>query len=274
MRLAIGQIEVTEDKVRNRERIEEYCARAARAGADLVLFPESAMVRFVLDHSVAANAEPIDGPFTTSVSAAAKRYGLTVVAGMYECSPDEQRPYNTMVCFAPDGSFIDAYRKIHLFDAFSYRESEWLEPGPGDTVVFSVAGARVGVMTCYDLRFPELARRLAQRGADIILLAAAWTHGVLKEDHWVVLARARAIENTLYVAAADQVGGVTSGRSMLIDPMGVPIAASAEVEDLLVGTVDPARTSEVRAKLPSLTHVRPDLYAEWAQRGIGLDIAG
>jgi predicted amidohydrolase len=136
-------------------------------------------------------------------------------------------------------------------------------PGDGDTLLFTLEGTAFGVQTCYDVRFPELSRHLANRGAGVLLLPAAWVHGMLKESHWEVLVRARAIENTAYVAAAGLTGRQLTGSSMLVDPMGVPVVRAGEAEGLLVADVEPERLRAVRRTNPSLEHARPDVYARW-----------
>jgi deaminated glutathione amidase len=263
MRIALAQFGAGRDKHANLERMLDITGAAAARGAELVLFPECSMVSLRAGESLAPYAEPLNGPFNERLSQAARRHGLAVVAGVYESIPDSQKVYNLVVAFGPDGRVLGGYRKVHLYDAFGYRESDHIEFGEGDTLVFALSDLRIGVETCYDLRFPEITRHLALRGAELVLLPAAWVHGLLKESHWEVLARARAIENTVYVAAADQVGGEYSGSSMLVDPMGVIVAAAGEVEALVVGEVDPERIKAVRARNPSLANLRPDVYERW-----------
>jgi predicted amidohydrolase len=211
-------------------------------------------------------AEPLDGPFCQGLSEAARSAGLAIIATLFEPAPDG-RVYNTTVGYEADGSLAAVYRKIHLFDALGYRESDSVAPG-SELVVASLAGLRVGFMTCYDLRFPELARALAIAGADLLVLPAAWAAGPFKEEHWVTLVRARAIENTIWVAAAGQVPDPAEpptraptgiGRSLLVDPMGVVRLDLGITADLGIGTVDTEQTASVRAMLPSLAGRRTDI---------------
>jgi predicted amidohydrolase len=211
-------------------------------------------------------AEPLDGPFCAGLSAAAKTSGVALVAGVFEPAPDH-RVYNTTVAFDAEGTLIAAYRKIHLFDALGHRESQTVAPG-SEVVIAELAGLKVGILTCYDVRFPELARALAVRGADLIVIGSAWAAGLFKEEHWVTLVRARAIENTIWVAAVGQVPDpdepATSaptgvGRSMLVDPMGVVRLDLGPGPAVTAGTVDVSETARIRAVLPSLQHRRPDL---------------
>jgi predicted amidohydrolase len=263
MKVALAQIAAGPDKDANLRRLLDLAADAAAAGARLVLFPECSMAALPPDRGLAAVAEPLDGRFVTALAEAAGRHRLAVVAGMYESIPGEERVHNTAVALGPGGELLGAYRKVHLYDAFGYRESDRIRPGDGETLRFSLDGIGVGVQTCYDVRFPELSRHLAQRGAELILLPAAWVHGLLKESHWEVLVRARAIENTVYLAAAGLTGQPYAGSSMLVDPMGVPVARAGEAETLLVGQVDPERVRAVRRTNPSLENARADVYARW-----------
>lgn len=264
-RVALGQFQAGTDKEANLQRILALHAEAAAAGADLVVFPEVAMFTTVdPTFDIVPVAEPLDGPFVTRLREAAVRNGAAIVAGIYESGPSSVgKVHNTAVAIGTDGALLGAYRKIHMFDAFGFRESDHDQPGDGELLLFTLAGVRFGVTVCYDLRFPELFRALAERGADAILLPTAWAHGRLKELHLSTLARARAIENTVYFAAADQTGAGMTGNSELIDPMGVTVASIGESEGLAIGTVDTDRVAEVRRKLPSLQHVRHDIYDTW-----------
>lgn len=270
MRIALGQFHATTDKAANLAKITAFAAQAASAGADLLVLPECAMASTTDPAEPLAHlAEPLDGPFVSTLSRLAHDRHLAVVAGMYEVLPasagSSDKAYNTVVALAPGGALLASYRKIHLFDAFGFRESDRMVPGDGATAVIEVGGLRCGLQTCYDVRFPEITRHLVDEGAELIVLPAAWAHGLLKEEQWDVLVRARAIENTCYVAACGQVGGRLSGRSMLVDPMGVAIAAAGEAEALVVGEADGERVRAVRARVPSLQHRRPDVYAGWTQ---------
>jgi deaminated glutathione amidase len=262
VRIALGQLGAGADKRENLERITQLTGQAARAGADLVLFPEAAMAGGEPGGDLTQFAEPLDGPFANGLGEAAARHRIAVVAGIFEPGSPE-RVYNTVVAFGPDGAQLGSYRKIHLYDAFGGRESDRIQPGDGTTLVFELGGLHFGVMTCYELRFPEIARHLAERGAQVLLLPAAWVRGPLKEMHWETLGRARAIENTVYVAAAGQVGDRYCGLSAIYDPMGVMIASAGDSEGVATGDVSAERLAAVRRTNPSLAMRRPDLYAAW-----------
>jgi predicted amidohydrolase len=266
MRVALGQIPISSDPMANLDRVCAAAHAAAAAGAGLVVFPEGTQARFSAD--LRAVAEPLDGEFCHGLADVAKATGLAVVACVFEPAPDG-RVFNTAVGFERDGSMVAVYRKIHLFDALGHRESDSVAPGD-EVVIATLGGLRVGFMTCYDVRFPELARTLAANGADLLVLPAAWAAGTFKEEHWVTLVRARAIENTIWVAAAGQVPDPAElptraptgiGRSMLVDPMGVVRLDLGPAEGLGIGDVDVEQTASVRAVLPSLANRRDDVLA-------------
>jgi predicted amidohydrolase len=199
---------------------------------------------------------------------------VALVAGVFEPAPDG-RVYNTAVAYDAAGTQVAAYRKIHLFDALGEHESAVVAPG-AQPVVVDLCGVRVGIMTCYDVRFPELARALAVRGAELIVIPAAWAAGLFKEEHWVTLVRARAIENTVWVATADQVPDHSApptraptgvGRSMMADPMGTVRADLGPFPGLAVADLDSALTKQVRAALPCLEHRREDIFGPAAAEG-------
>jgi predicted amidohydrolase len=255
LRIAVGQFVPGSDPVGNLERIDGLAARAAAGGARLLVLPEGSLVEFVDDKGAAARAaQPLDGPFAAGLATMSQRHGLTVAAGSFV--PTGDRVANTLVV-ATGGDIVAAYRKVHLYDAFSFVESDSVAPGDDAPPVLDIEGVTVGFATCYDLRFPELFRSLVSRGAHVLALPAAWVSGPLKEEHWLTLLRARAIENTCYVVGADQVGRRVIGRSAAFDPMGLPLLDLGTAKDA-VGfvDVDPDRLAEVRAQLPSLTHRR------------------
>ena len=260
MRVAVVQFAAGDDKPANLARLIRLVGDAASAGAELVVAPEAAMHGFGgPDVPLAPVAESLDGTFVTGLALTAKEYGVTVVAGMFETGPDD-RAFNTVVALGPDGGLLGHYRKQHLFDALGWVESDRLAAGrPADRLTFDVGGMTVGVLTCYDLRFPELTRALADDGATLLAVPSAWVGGPLKEDQWTTLVRARAIENVLYVAAADQPPPTYAGRAMVVDPFGVVVASLAEREGFVVADVEATRVDECRQRMPSLSHRRWDV---------------
>lgn len=268
MRVALCQIPVGDDPEDNLREARKALAEAA--AADLAVLPEAAQVRFGND--LRALAQPLDGPYVRALAAAAREHGTAVVAGLFEPAPGG-RVYNTAVAIDAAGRVAGSYRKIHLYDAFGDKESERV--APGDTpVVVDLAGVRVGLVTCYDVRFPELTRALVDQGAELLVIISAWGQGVFKEEHWTTLVRARAIENTTWVVAVDKApdrdrpasGGPTGvGRSLLVDPMGVVQADLGPFPAVRVGDVDLEETERVRRILPCLGHRRPDVFGPSAR---------
>ena len=265
MRIALCQLPVSPDASVNMSRVRAALDQAARGGAALAVFPEATMVRFGSD--LRAAAEPLDGPFCSGLAAACASTGVAAVAGVFEPAPDG-RVYNTAVAFSESGSLVASYRKLHLFDALGQRESDLVAPGSAP-VIASLAGVPVGLQICYDIRFPELSRSLAVDGAPLLTVSAAWQAGLFKEEHWVTLLRARAIENTVWIAAAGQVPDPDSpptraptgvGRSMLIDPLGVVRADLGPSPGVQVADADIGLVETVRGTLPSLANRRDDVF--------------
>jgi deaminated glutathione amidase len=222
--------------------------------SDLVVFPEAFARDFGEPGSdLSAAAEPLDGPFATEVARVAAQRGTTVLAGMFETGDDPARPVNTLVL---RGAVHADYRKIHLYDSFGYRESDRVTAGPLTPVTVDLAGLRIGLMTCYDLRFPELARALVADGAQALVVPAAWVAGPRKVDHWTTLARARAIENTAYVVAVGQPGPRYTGHSIVVDPLGEVLVEAGEKPETLNVTLEPEVVDAARRTNPSLANRR------------------
>ncbi len=187
-----------------------------------------------------------------ALGSAAREHDVFVVAGLVERAAGD-RFSNTLVAADPFGEIVAVYRKQHLYDAFGANESEWVAPGGlEDPETFDVDGIRVGMQTCYDIRFPEVTRRLVDAGAELVLVPAEWVRGPLKEHHWRTLLTARAIENTVYLAAADHSPPIGVGSSLIVDPMGVAIAALGETPGIATAPVSAARIAEVRTTNPAL----------------------
>ncbi|HEY9715539.1 MAG TPA: carbon-nitrogen hydrolase family protein [Chroococcales cyanobacterium] len=266
MKVAVAQMSVGMEKSENLRKIDVLVAQAQRQGANLVAFPEASMVNFG-DRSdpLTDVAEPLEGPFVLSLRDLARTYHIGIVAGIFESSVDANKVYNSLVIINDKGELKECYRKIHLYDAFGYRESDRFLAGDGSLGLFEQSGMSLGAMTCYDLRFPELARQLAFQGAEAIILPAAWFAGPLKETHFETLLRARAIENNIYMVSAVQVGPVNCGASMVVDPMGVVQASLSETEGVLVSELSSERVAAVREVSPTFQNRRIDVYARWKQ---------
>jgi len=273
MRVALCQLPISPDPATNLGRVAQAVADADRQGADLAIFPEATLARFGSD--LRGLAQPLDGEFGTGLAKLARDSGMALVVGVFEPAPDN-RVYNTAVAYSGSGELVAAYRKIHLFDSLGERESALVAPG-SEPVVVDLAGIRAGIATCYDIRFPELARALVARGAELIVVPTAWAAGLFKEEHWVTLVRARAIENTVWLAAAGQVPDPDSpptraptgvGRSMLVDPMGTVRADLGLWRQVGVAELDRAMIAQVRAVLPCLEHRRDDVFGPADPAGV------
>jgi predicted amidohydrolase len=209
IRVALVQEAAGLDPAANRARLDELTPD----DTDLVVWPEA----FARDFGEAGSDVSAYAEHASEAARVAEARGTTIVAGQFETSHDPARPFNTLVV---RGAATAAYRKVHLYDSFGYRESDRLLAGDPAPVVVGVGGWAMGLMTCYDLRFPEMARMLVDAGAEVLVVPAAWVAGERKVDHWRTLLRARAIENTVFVVAAGQPAPRYSGHSMVVDPAG------------------------------------------------------
>lgn len=267
MRVAVVQLTSTAAKARNLGAAAALVRAAAADGARLVVLPE--MFNVLGEPAVLRDgAEPLDGPTRHWAAELAGGLGLWLVAGSLIEHGEDGRLHNTACLIGPDGQVRAAYRKVHLFDAdvpgAAMRESDTI--AGGDALVAADLGTfRLGLAICYDLRFPEQFRSLALGGCRVIALPSAFTERTGR-DHWEVLVRARAIENQVFILAANQVGQTTArlrwfGRSMIVDPWGVVLAQAPDRETYLLADLDLAAQDAVRASLPCLANRRPDVYS-------------
>jgi predicted amidohydrolase len=257
VRVSVVQLAAGTDVSGNLDEVGSLVRQAKAAEPELIVLPEAIMHDFGAGEiALGPVAQPLDGAFVAGLAGLAREAAATIVAGMFEVSPDPGRPYNTLVAIGTDGQLRATYRKTHLYDSFGYRESERLMAGEPTPVVVPVGDVTLGLMTCYDLRFPEFARLLVDAGADVLVVPAAWVRGPLKEDHWATLLRARAIENTVYVVAAAQNGKTYCGGSMVVDPMGVVVTNLGEATGTGSADVQAERIVEVRRRNPSLENRR------------------
>jgi predicted amidohydrolase len=257
VRVAVAQLEVGTDREANRAAAVAAVDAAAARSADLVVLPEYAAAYD--RHGVGGHlAEPLEGPFVTALRERAAATGVAVLAGTSLPATDPGRAVNAVVAVDGDGQLVGAYRKVHLYDAFGTRESDVLEAGAADAppLVMTVVGLTFGVLTCYDLRFPESARRLVDAGAQVLVVPAAWVDGPLKAMQWRALAVARAIEDTAAVVAVGMAGAGVTGRSLVVGPDGVVVLELDDEPGLATADLDPARIAAVRAANPSLAHRR------------------
>jgi len=268
MRVAAVQLTSTADFTANLESADRLTRAAASDGAQLVVLPEkwSALGR---GDDLVAGAQPLDGPAIAWARATARELGLDLVAGsISERVADDERLRNTSVHVGPDGELQASYRKVHMFDVVVdgtvYHESEHEEPGEELVVSATADGVELGLSICYDVRFPELYRILAIRGARVFTVPAAFTVPTTR-DHWEILLRARAIEDQAFVVAANQIGehapGLRSGgRSMIVDPWGIVLAHAPDRECHIVADLDLEAQARIRRDLPALANRRPGAY--------------
>src|SRR5689334_839430 len=271
MRAAAVQLNSTADKARNLEIAERLVRAAARDGAVLVALPEK--WNLLADSAtLLAGAETLDGPSIGAASSWARELGIHLLAGsIADPAEGHEKAFNTSILIGPDGELEARYRKIHMFDVdvggVAYRESEHEEPGD-ELVAAGLAGKlegiTLGMTVCYDLRFPELYRILAVRGATVMSVPSAFTLDTGR-DHWEVLLRARAIENQAFVIAPNQIGEApphyrSYGRSMIVDPWGVVLGQAPDEECFVAAELDLDAQARVRTELPSLANRRPQAY--------------
>jgi len=261
MRVALGQFAVSRTWEDNLATTIGLMRQAVAGGADLLVLPEGILARDVTDPDlVLKTAQPLDGPFMSAVLKESAQHALTVQMCIHVPNGNG-RACNVLVTLAK-GKIVATYTKLHLYDAFSAKESTNVEAGAVIPGLIDIGGMKVGTMTCYDVRFPELARRLAVDGAEVLVLPAAWVRGLGKEAHWEVLVTARALENTCYMVAVGECGERNIGASRVVDPLGVTVVAAGEAPALLFADLDPARVAHARKVLPVLANrqfARPEL---------------
>jgi predicted amidohydrolase len=268
VRVAAVQLNSTADQAANLATADRLTRAAAADGATLIVLPEK-WTAIGSDEQLRAAAELLDGPSVNWARAIARELQVDLVAGsILERVPGHERLANTSVHVDPSGELRAAYRKLHMFDVEvdgrTYRESDLEEPGDEIVTSETADGIELGLSICYDLRFPELYRILAVRGARVLTVPAAFTLTTTR-DHWETLLRARAIENQAFVIAANQVGTHpagqhSGGRSMIVDPWGLVLAQAQDSEGYIVADLDLRRQEEIRSRLPALANRRPEVY--------------
>jgi predicted amidohydrolase len=271
VRAGAVQLNSTEDTDRNLATADRLVREAAADGAELVVLPEKWSVLGTAEQ-LEMGAEPLEGRSIEWARSIARDLGIDLVAGsIVERVPGRPKTSNTSVHIGPDGELRAAYRKIHMFDVevdgTVYRESDSEEPGDQIVVSELADGVRLGMSICYDIRFPELYRILAVRGAEIVVVPSAFTLATTR-DHWEVLVRSRAIENQCFMIAPNQIGSHppgnrSGGRSLIVDPWGLVLASAPDREAAIVADLDLDALRDVRRRLPSLANRRPEAY-EWA----------
>ena len=265
-KVAVVQMRADTEKEKNLKKILDYIAQAAKRNSTLCAFPEFMMFYTPSRQSaseLASLAEKITGEFVTSILEAARKNSVQVVGTFYEKSPKANRVYDTSFLTDRNGKIVSKYRKIHLYDALGFKESAKLYPGSSVARPIKTSAGKIGMMICYDLRFPEMSRMLASSGSEILVAPSAWVQGKMKEEHWVTINKTRAIENGCYVIAPGQVGNIYCGRSMIVDPFGKVLLDMKKREGIGTADISLDQVKQVRKKLPLLKNRRTDIYTDF-----------
>jgi predicted amidohydrolase len=272
--VALVQMKSSERKHENLKLSLDFVKEAARKKASLICFPEFQMAFSPRSQSVkelTKIAETIDkSNFVLTLRESARLNRINIIATLYEKNTKnssrttinqfDNRVYDTAVIINSNGTVYSVYRKLHLYDALGFRESAKMIAGNTIEKPVKTSAGNIGLMICYDIRFPEVSRILAISGADVLAVPSAWVHGIMKEEHWQTILKARAIENGSYVVAPDQVGHIFSGRSMVVDPFGIVILDMGNREGMEVIEIDKSRIQKARESLPLLKSRRTDVY--------------
>lgn len=260
--IGLVQLEAVNNKYKNIEKVKKLLKSNKNIEADIIVLPEYLMtpIEGLRPYDLYEIAEDINGAFVNELIVIAKEYSTNIVATFFEKTDKPPRVYNTVVFIRSNGEAEIVYRKTHLFDAYGYKESDYIMPGLEPSRIVYVNKIRIAFSVCFDIRFPELYRVYSLNGAEIIVSPSAWYKGPLKEETLRFLAQARAHENTVYVIIANQTGKYFTGRSMIIDPLGTVLVDLGVNETYKEYTIDVDYIYEVRRKLPVLKLRRPELY--------------
>ncbi|MEM3193205.1 MAG: carbon-nitrogen hydrolase family protein [Candidatus Parvarchaeota archaeon] len=264
LKIALTQLTASREKDENLKKIKKYAKEAAENKSDLVVFPEVFMFYFGTDEDLNLKfekSESIDGKFVDSVKRISKEYHINIIFGMHEKSSDRPKTYNTTLAINEQGEVINLYRKTHLYDAFGMKESDQNVPGTDRPKIFKINDFNIGVIVCYEIRFPEMARILALDGADLIVVPSAWVKGYNKEDFWLSTVKTRAMENTVYIGTSNQIGNVYTGIAAFVDPLGILIERATEEEGMIIQRVKRERIIQARKILPLLSQRNTSIYS-------------
>ena len=263
MKVAVVQFKASTNKEINLKKIINYISKASQNRAVLVAFPEFMMFYTSSSQTpkqLASLAETINGNFVNTIAKAAKKNQIQVIGSFYEKSPKKNRVYDTSFVIDKSGKVISTYRKIHLYDALGFRESDKMTSGSKITKPVKTSIGKVGMMICYDLRFPEMSRSLAASGSEVLVVPSAWVKGDMKEEHWITINKTRAIENGCYVIAPDQVGNIYCGRSVVVDPYGKILLDMKKKQGIGYVNIELKKIKQIRKVLPLLKNRRTDVY--------------
>lgn len=264
--VAIVQMRSSEDKMENLELSVDFIREAAKKKSSMICFPEFQMAyspASISANQLSEKAESVNGGnFIDTLRKAAKVNKISIISTIYEKNDSgfDNRVYDTAVLIDNNGEISSVYRKLHLYDALGFKESDKMMAGNMIEKPAKTSVGNLGLMICYDIRFPEMSRILTVKGANILVSPSAWVHGIMKEEHWQTLLKARAIENGLYIIAPNQIGNIFSGRSMVVDPFGIVLLDMGNREGMEVVEIDKSRVQKVRELLPLLKNRRIDVY--------------
>lgn len=268
-RAAVVQMKSSVNKEQNLAYSLNLINEAVKNKAQLICFPEFQMAYSPTEqkpeelHKI---AEKIDGNFISTLSSSAKRNKINVIATLYEfidTNKQNHKVFDTAVIINERGKLESVYRKVHLYDALGFKESKKLIAGSIIERPTRTSVGNLGLLICYDMRFPEISRILTVNGASILVSPSAWVAGFMKQEHWEIMLKARAIENGVYVIAPNQLGNIYCGRSMVIDPFGTALVDMGNREGMEIMDIDNSRINTIRRRLPLLKNRRTDVYKNY-----------
>lgn len=263
-RIAVVQMKSDTDKMKNLAQSKDYIKEAWYKNAQIICFPEFQMGFSPSEQKpieLSKISEAVNtGNFVKSLIRYAKENGIDIISTIYEKTRTKNKVFDSALAIRKDGVILARYRKIHLYDALGFRESDKFLAGNSIEKPFQFKAAKIGLMICYDIRFPEVSRILSVQGAELLVIPSAWVHGIMKEEHWQTFIKARAIENGIYVIAPDQIGNIYTGRSMVVDPFGTVLLDMGNKEGMEVVELEKSDIMKVREKLPLLKNRRTDVY--------------
>ena len=258
VKVALTQLKPVCDKNESLKNIEYYSGIASGNTSDLIVFPEYYMFYSSNKNDIIDKSETLDGSYVNTIKKIAKNNNINIITGINE--KDKDKYYDTAIYINKSGELLSYYRKTHLYDAFNYKESDVYDYGNGPFNTFKIGNINLGMLICYDIRFPELFRNYSLNGVDAIIMISGWFSGPIKEEQWLSLVSVRALENTVYIGTSNLIGGGFTGITSFVDPIGIITNRCTEDENIIYSTIDTERIKKVRKIMPLLNQRRPELY--------------